>query len=178
MTPREFIALQCRRRLRGKVIPSAVSRSWRHFPVTTEYGRTSPPGKPWALGRHTGEDHACPDGSKAVSVSWGRVVCVAIWTRPGVIGSRGDIAHWGDSYGTHVVIRTRSGLYDVGYCHLSVTHVAPGDRVRPGQVIGLTGHTGGSGTFGPHLHLEARPAGGRFGSDVDPIRVKRLRRLS
>lgn len=176
MTTRaEFIARQMRRRRRGKVIPPAVNAiTFRHFPVTTPYGATSPIGKPWILGRHTGEDHACPVGSFATSISWGRVVCVAHWTRPGVIGSRGPVVHWGDAYGTHVVIRTADGRFDVAFCHLSQTFVAPGDRVRPGQVIGLTGRTGGSGTFGPHLHLEARPAGGRFKSDVNPLRVKRF----
>lgn len=171
MTPLEYIARQIRRRKRGKVIPPVVSRSWRPFPITTPYGATGNPA--WSLGRHTGEDHACPVGAQATAVSWGRVVCVAIWTRPGVIAGRGPVTQWGDAYGTHVVIRTASGRYDYAYCHLSVTFVAPGDRVRPGMVLGLTGHTGGSGDFGPHLHLEARPAGGRFGSDVNPLRVKR-----
>lgn len=176
MTPQEYQARQARRRRLGKVIPCVVNARWVPFPVTTEYGRTSPIGKPWSLGRHTGEDHAAPVGSRVVSVSWGRVVCVANWTRPNVIGSRGLIEHWGDSYGTHIVIRLGTGRYDVGYCHLSETRVRPGQWVRPGQVIGLSGQTGGSGTFGPHLHLEARPAGGRFGTDVNPINVKRIRR--
>lgn len=173
MTPAEFVARCERRRRRGKVIPPVVGPRWHTFPITTLYGATSPPGDPWVLGRHTGEDHACPAGSQAVAVSWGTVECVARWTRPGLIVGRGEVTHWGDSYGTHIIIRTASGLYDYAACHLSVALVDPGDRVRPGQVIGLTGHTGGDGNFGPHLHLEARPAGGRFGSDVNPLRVKR-----
>jgi murein DD-endopeptidase MepM/ murein hydrolase activator NlpD len=83
------------------------------------------------------------------------------------------VRQWGDAYGTHVVIRTGNGLWDVAYCHLAVALVVPGDKVKPGMIIGHTGHTGGSGRFGPHLHLEARPAGGRFGTDVNPLRVKR-----
>jgi murein DD-endopeptidase MepM/ murein hydrolase activator NlpD len=102
------------------------------------------------------------------------VVCIALWVRPGQIAGAGPVTQWGDSYGNHVVIRTASGLYDVGYCHLSDVLVAPGDKVRPGQTIGYIGHTGGTGNFGPHLHLEARPAGGRFGSDVPPILAKRM----
>lgn len=171
MTPQEFIAKQTRRRLRGRVIPPVVSPSWRPFPITTPYGATGNPA--WSLGRHTGEDHACPVGSKATALTWGRVVCVANWTRPGVIGSLGPVTQWGADFGSQVIIRTGDGRWDYAYCHLSVTFVAPGDRVRPGQVIGLTGRTGGQGKFGAHLHLEARPAGGRFGSDVNPIRVKR-----
>lgn len=176
MTPERFMERQASRRKRGKVIPPCVGAGdlWRPLPITTPYGATGNPA--WSLGHHTGEDHAAPDGSRATAVTWGRVVCVANWTRPGVIGGRGPVTHWGDAYGTHVVIRTASGLWDYAYCHLSRTFVGPGDQVRPGMVIGLTGHTGGSGTFGPHLHLEARPAGGRFGTDVDPILVKRMLR--
>lgn len=174
MTPVEFIARQMRRRRRGKVVPPVVDpRTWRHYPVTTPYNKPSPIGRPWILGRHTGEDHACPIGSLAVACTWGRVVCVAVWTRPGVIGGLGPVRQWGDSYGTHVVIRTADGRFDYAYCHLSEALVRPGQRVRPGQIIGHTGNTGGSGSFGAHLHLEARPAGGRFGSDVNPIRIKR-----
>lgn len=171
MTPAEFIDKQIRRRRRGKTVPPAVSRIWKPYPVTTPYAATGNPA--WSLGRHTGEDHACPDGSRAIAVSWGTVVCVATWSAPGKIAGEGPVTQWGDAYGTHVVIRTGSRRYDYAYCHLSRVVVDVGDQVRPGQVIGLTGHTGGSGNFGPHLHLEARPAGGRFGSDVDPIRVKR-----
>lgn len=174
MNRRDYMARQARRRKRGKVIPPAVSPSFRPYPISTPYGATGNPA--WSLGRHTGEDHACPRGSYATSISWGTVVCVANWTRPGVIGWHGPVRQWGDAYGTHVVIRTGSGRFDVAYCHLSQTLVEVGDRVRPGQVIGLTGATGGSGKFGPHLHLETRPAGGRFGTDVDPIRVKRIGR--
>lgn len=174
MTPTEFMRRQARRRRRGKVCPPCVTaRGWHTLPVTTPYNQTSPIGKPWALGRHTGEDHAAPTGSLALATSWGRVVCVANWTRPGVIGARGEIPHWGDSYGTHVVVRTGDGRFDYAACHLSVTMVRPGERVSPGMVLGLTGATGGSGTFGPHLHYEAREVGGRFGSDIPPIRTKR-----
>lgn len=176
MNQEEWITLQSSRRRRGRIIPPCVTagRTWKVLTVTTPYNKRSPIGQPWSLGRHTGEDHAAPTGSRACAVTWGRVICLANWTRPGVIGSRGEIEHWGDSYGTHVVIRTASGLWDYALCHLSQTMVRPGQRVRPGQVIGLTGHSGGSGTFGPHLHLEARPAGGRFGTDVPPILVKRM----
>lgn len=177
MTPAEFMDRQRRRRLRGKVVPPCVDATprWRTLPVTTPYNATSPPGKPWSLGRHTGEDHAAPIGSRAVSVSWGQVVCVATWTGPGNITSSGPVVQWGDSYGTHVIVRTGQG-FDLAYCHLSRTSVKPGQRVQPGQVLGFTGNTGGSGSFGAHLHLEARPAGGRFGSDVNPLRVKRMER--
>jgi murein DD-endopeptidase MepM/ murein hydrolase activator NlpD len=56
-------------------------------------------------------------------------------------------------YGTYVVIAHGGGLYTL-YGHLSKLGVAAGDRVRAGQVIGLSGSTGNS--TGPHLHFEVR----------------------
>lgn len=173
MTPGEFIARQIRRRKAGKIVPPCVTaRGWHTLPVTTRYRKPGPTSQ-WSLGYHTGEDHAAPEGSLAIATSWGRVVCVATWTGPGQIWGRGEVVHWGDSYGTHVIVRTGDGRYDYAACHLRTAMVDPGERVTPGTILGLTGHTGGSGSFGPHLHLEARPAGGRFGSDIDPINVKR-----
>lgn len=170
MTPERFIQRQVRRRQRGKVVPPCVTAgdTWETLPITTPYGI---PGRQWSLGRHTGEDHAAPTGARAIAVSWGHVVCVG-WpdghAEPGSI-----IAPWGRDYGLHVVIRTGDGEHDYAYCHLSAVfgEASPGSAVKPGQVIGLTGATGN--VTGPHLHLEARPAGGRFGSDLDPIHVKR-----
>lgn len=177
-TPKEWIDKQCRRRLRGKVIPPCVRPFlaklplppvWRALPVTTPYGATGNPA--WSLGRHTGEDHAAPIGAHACATSWGEVVCVAHWSPGDVIEDAGKVRHWGESYGTHVVIRTGDGRFDYALCHLSQTTVKPGDRVKPGQTVGRTGATGAA--TGPHLHFEARPAGGRFGSDIHPLNVKR-----
>lgn len=164
MTPKQFIDKQCRRRLRGKVVPPVVKPlTFETYPVTVAYGVKGPQ---WSLGRHTGEDHACPIGSLAVAVSWG--VVVGVW-RPG--GGVGIVPSWGADFGVHVIIRQATGEHDYAYCHLERALVNPNHRLTPGEVIGLTGNTGNS--TGPHLHLEARPAGGRFGSDVDPINVKR-----
>jgi murein DD-endopeptidase MepM/ murein hydrolase activator NlpD len=127
-----------------------VTRTLLTLPVTTRYKATGPA---WSLGYHTGEDHAGPTGSLINSVTWGEVLETT----------------WGDAYGIHLVIRTASGSYDVAYCHLDDVLVSVGDKVRPGQTIGHLGATGHA--TGPHL--EARPAGGRFGSDVNPLLVKR-----
>ena len=151
-----------RRRLVGKVLnpvrtpatpASALGTGYR---VSTPYGKR---GSLWKRGYHTGEDFACPTGSRAVAVSWGKVVHV------------GTVGGWGDAYGIHVVIRTGLGRYDYAYCHLSRADVRVGQKVRPGMVIGLTGATGN--VTGPHLHFEARKAGGRYGDDVTPRKVRR-----
>ncbi len=64
-------------------------------------------------------------------------------------------------YGTYVVIAHGGGLYTL-YAHLSQLGVTAGERVRAGEVIGLSGSTGNS--TGPHLHFEVR----RGTDPVDP----------
>lgn len=49
------------------------------------------------------------------------------------------------------------------YAHLSTIEVRQGERVRGGQVIGLSGSTGNATT--PHLHFEVW----RGGHEVDPV---------
>lgn len=153
-----------KKRLAGKTLspvrslPTRWFPTGRPFPVTTLWNAR---GESWSLGRHTGEDFSCPTGMRAVAVSWGEVIWVGTyggWSRNG-------------TYGVHVIIRSGDGKHDYAYCHLSMTRVEVGDKIRPGTVIGLTGNTGNSS--GPHLHFEARPAGGGFGSDVWPRVVRR-----
>lgn len=150
-----------KRRRKGKALspcrtaPSRIFPTGRALRVSTPWGK---PGSMWAAGHHTGEDYAAPIGSQAVAVTWGEVVQVGSTT-------------WGPAYGVVVIIRNKRGRYDYGFCHLSKTLVRVGQKVKPGTVVGLTGNTGN--TTGPHLHFEVRPAGGRYGSDVDPMRVKR-----
>ena len=152
------------RRLRFKSLgpcrtaPTSTNRQGRTLPVTTPYGKR---GGMWKLGYHTGEDYAAPEGSLAVAVTWGKVIAV------GITG-------WGPAYGTMVIIRTASGRYDYAYCHLAHVIVRVGQKVRPGTIVGFTGATGN--VTGPHLHFEARVAGGRYGDDVAPRRVRRMLR--
>ena len=64
-------------------------------------------------------------------------------------------ANLNGSYGTYVVIRHANGLQSY-YAHGkkgSIT-VSPGDTVKKGQKIMLSGNTGNSS--GPHLHFEVR----------------------
>lgn len=144
-----------RKRNHGKAISPCRKPNGKAYRVTTRYRA---PGTWWALGYHTGEDYACPTGSLAVAVTWGTVLYV------------GSVP-WGPAYGVAVVVRTRLGAYDYLFAHLSETRVRVGDKVRPGTIVGLTGSTGNSS--GPHLHFEVRPANGRYGSDVNPRKVRR-----
>lgn len=106
------------------------------------YAITTPFGKPgnWLAGYHTGDDYS----------TRGRTGVPVLATRAGTVVSTGN--SWGSSYGHHIVIQTRGTRH--GYCHLSTIRVAPGQRVRRGQLIGLSGNSGNS--TGPHLHYEER----------------------
>jgi murein DD-endopeptidase MepM/ murein hydrolase activator NlpD len=59
-------------------------------------------------------------------------------------------------YGKLVVIEHEYG-YRSFYGHLSRPLVKPGDAVKRGAVIALSGNTGR--TTGPHLHFEVRRGG-------------------
>jgi murein DD-endopeptidase MepM/ murein hydrolase activator NlpD len=63
--------------------------------------------------------------------------------------------------GNFVVIK--SGDTDHFLLHLSKINVSDGQRVKQGEVVGLSGNTGHS--TGPHLHWEKRVAG----RPVDPM---------
>jgi murein DD-endopeptidase MepM/ murein hydrolase activator NlpD len=60
------------------------------------------------------------------------------------------------------------------YCHLSVLTVSEGDRVRRGDMIGLTGNTGNAQSMrgeDQHLHFEIRTVnfpGKGLGGRIDP----------
>ena len=66
------------------------------------------------------------------------------------------VAKRAGAYGNLVVIEHDNQL-ETYYAHLSKIHVAPGDEIKAGEVLGLGGSTGRS--TGPHLHLEIRYEG-------------------
>lgn len=58
-----------------------------------------------------------------------------------------------DGYGNKIEILNNDGRRVV-YGHLRQFYVKPGDEIKQGDVIGITGSSGGSRI--PHLHLEIR----------------------
>ena len=155
-----LIQRSVRRRRNGVIVAPVVDpATLKDFPTSFPYGALTAHS---SSGVHRGEDHRCPVGSFVIAVTWGRVVYVT--------DHGGPVLSWGSAYGTHVVIRTGDDEFDYGLCHMSRTAVTPGTKVRPGQLIGYSGATGN--VTGPHVHLEARPAGGRLGTDLDPRVVK------
>lgn len=79
--------------------------------------------------------------------------------------SRDDNGAGFRGYGNFVVLKhdRESPVVFSGYGHLDSVSVAPGERVRAGQLIGTVGKTsnGRYPTMPPHLHFEMRRAPGR-----------------
>ena len=71
--------------------------------------------------------------------------------------------HYGYGYGNCIVIRHSNGLETL-YSHQSRNLVKAGDKVKAGQVIGLTGRTGRATT--EHLHFETHFKGRRFNPNL------------
>lgn len=125
--------------------------------IGTPYGKS---GKMWSTGKHTGVDYPVSVGTPVYAVQDGKVTG----------------ANWGKAYGTQVVIDQKAigtGANRIAggwamYAHLSKVMVKPGDVVKKGQQIGLSGNTGNSS--GPHLHYEVRNAEKwSAGQAVDPM---------
>ena len=89
---------------------------------------------------HGGLDYGVSVGTKVVAAADGVVMTTA---------------NLSNSYGTYVVIRHANGLQSY-YAHGTKGSivVSPGDVVKKGQKIMLSGNTGNSS--GPHLHFEVR----------------------
>jgi murein DD-endopeptidase MepM/ murein hydrolase activator NlpD len=100
---------------------------------------------------HKGVDFAAPTGTPIYAAGEGRV----------------EVAKRNGGYGKYVRIR-HTGDYSTAYAHLSgfAKGIAPGRRVRQGQVIGYVGTTGRS--TGPHLHYEVL----RNNAQINPLRLK------
>ncbi|MER6037459.1 MULTISPECIES: M23 family metallopeptidase [unclassified Streptomyces] len=129
-----------RKRLNAFVAPIV------HSYVSTAYQASS---SLWSSGSHTGIDFHAASGTSVHAVGAGTVVSTG----------------WGGAYGNQIVIRMADGMY-TQYGHLSSIGVTVGQKVTPGQQIGLSGATGN--VTGPHLHFEARTTP-EYGSDVDPV---------
>ena len=100
---------------------------------------------------HTGIDWAAPTGSPIIAAASGVV----------------EKASWAGGYGKQTILRHANG-YETSYNHQSryAKGIAPGVRVKQGQVIGYVGTTGLS--TGAHLHFELLVNG----TKVDPMRIR------
>lgn len=98
---------------------------------------------------HKGVDYGVPIGTPIIAPSDGIVEHVAYQAR-----------------GAGRYIKIKHGHISTVYMHLSKALVKPGQRVKKGERIALSGNTGGS--TGPHLHYEFHING----RPVNPITVK------
>ncbi|WP_428564152.1 MAG: M23 family metallopeptidase [Solidesulfovibrio sp. DCME] len=107
--------------------------------ITSGFGaRSSPFGRGGDY--HNGVDIKVPSGSPVSAAGAGRV------TEAGTMSG----------YGLRIVVAHDFGLETV-YAHLQKIEVKPGQEVKRGQRIGLSGNSGR--TTGAHLHYEVRAAG-------------------
>jgi murein DD-endopeptidase len=120
---------------------SGLARGFMRFPTVKQY-RVSSNFNPRRVnpvtGRiapHKGVDFALPIGTPVLAVGDGEVV----------------IAKNGGAAGNYVAIR-HGRQYMTRYMHLSKALVKPGQKVKRGDRIALSGNTGRS--TGPHLHYE------------------------
>lgn len=97
---------------------------------------------------HKGHDWAVPSGTSVKA------------SEKGVV----KMAYYSDSYGYNVLI-WHSDTLETRYAHMSELYVKQGDRVKRGQILGLSGNTGDS--TGPHLHFEVIKNGIR----INPLRI-------
>ena len=95
---------------------------------------------------HRGVDLDVPTGTTVGAMAAARVRFA------GVMSGFGNVV-WLDHGG---------GVLSV-YAHLSEIHVRAGERVSPGEALGLSGATGD--VTAPHLHFEVW----RWGRPVDPV---------
>ena len=84
------------------------------------------------------------------------------------MGGKVETRQTASGFGKHVIVRAKP--YDAYFGHLSKWLVKNGQRVKPGDAIGISGDTGSSS--GPHLHYEMNKHG--FGSmtghSIDPVK--------
>ncbi|MCX8956226.1 murein DD-endopeptidase MepM [Erwinia psidii] len=120
---------------------SGLAQGFMRFPTTRQY-RVSSEFNPRRLnpvtGRiapHKGVDFALPLGTPVLAIGDGEVI---VAKRSGAAGNYVTIRH-GRQYMTR-------------YMHMKKLLVSPGDKVKRGDRIGLSGSTGRS--TGPHLHFE------------------------
>lgn len=120
---------------------SGLARGFMRFPTMKQF-RISSNFNPRRLnpvtGRvapHRGVDFSMPVGTPVLAVGDGEVVA----------------AKYGSDTGNYVAIR-HGRQYTTRYMHLKKALVKPGQKIKRGDRIGLSGNTGRS--TGPHLHYE------------------------
>ncbi len=125
---------------RGTKVPPTYIKPLSGGWISSYFGYRQRPNVAGATSNHEAVDWATPTGTPIYASSAGTVA------RAGWIGS----------YGYAVYIDHPDGK-QTRYAHLSRILVTPGQKVRQGERIALSGNTGAS--TGPHVHFEIRVNG-------------------
>jgi hypothetical protein len=109
---------------------------------------------------HAGIDLSVPSGTPVKTLVGGEVIYVGTWD--GKKTSSGNPMYSGE-WGT-IAIYNADLKQTFMYLHMDTSNFSEGDSIAAGQVIGLSGTTGG---VPPHLHLEVKPTPSKpVGNDV------------
>lgn len=108
--------------------------------ATSGFGTRRNPFNDRRMEFHKGIDLGCHSGTKVHAARSGEVV----------------FSGYEEGYGNLVIVEHEFG-YRSYYGHLSKRLVKAGQKVKPGEIIALSGNTGRS--TGPHLHFEIRKNG-------------------
>ena len=110
-------------------------------------------------GFHHGIDIAMPCGTRLRSDRWGWVV---------------SHESLGPAYGVNpILLRNRKHGFDIVIGHTRKVFVKPGDRVRPGTLLGRASDS--AAPDGCHLHFEKRALAGGLDTATTPRKMLRLR---
>ncbi|HRE46926.1 MAG TPA: peptidoglycan DD-metalloendopeptidase family protein, partial [Aggregatilineales bacterium] len=94
-----------------------------------------------------------------------------IWASDNYSWTEDGYTEYAYTYGNVVIVQHDFGfngrrLYTL-YAHLSLFLVSAGDRVRMGDVVGLSGRSGM--VSGPHVHFEVRVGSNKYNATRNPI---------
>ena len=104
-------------------------------------------------GKHYGIDFGMPTGTKIKALTNGKV------TQAGPVAGGG---------GNQVTLKEPGGKWFQWYMHMSKVLAKKGDRVKAGDLLGLSGNTGNSTT--PHLHIQRMKGYPSNETAVDPMK--------
>ncbi len=121
--------------------------------ITQLFGKTVSAKRLYTSGSHSGVDFRASIGTSVKSMGSGTVIGTGDT----------DIYCKGASFGKWVFIKYDNGLSST-FGHLSVISSTAGQKVKTGDVVGLSGNTGHS--TGPHLHVTVYAS---QGSDVKTV---------
>lgn len=136
----------------GKYNTSYITSHHRNFRYGKTVAETQANGYPFAGKAHHGNDYefVYEELKSPISGTVNGNNGHGFTVNDGGIGYDGDGTGWGN----RIVIKLDDGSgRSMLFGHLSKMNVKAGDKVKVGQVIGVTGNTGEM-TTGPHLHVE------------------------